>query len=52
MEQSVPKRRHIKFKRRRITQKERIQQSQNDENFKSRLATQLAKHKKLKIKGQ
>ena len=36
MEQSAPKRRHVKFMRRGITKKENIQLSENDENLKSR----------------
>jgi hypothetical protein len=37
MEQSVPKRRHIKFKRRGITQKKSIQLSEHDEGLKPRI---------------
>ena len=37
MEQSVPKRRHIKFRRRGITQKKSIQHSEHGESLKSRI---------------
>jgi hypothetical protein len=37
MEQSVPKHRHIKFKRLGITPQERMQHSENSESLKSRI---------------